>query len=68
MAKKQTGAEKVQSTATPKRRLANAVRLDLSDKDFERLERYAEARGLNKASYARQAVLAQLRKDEEEMR
>jgi hypothetical protein len=66
MAKK-TGAKKVEATATPKRRLGNTVRLDLSDRDFERLERIAELRGLNKASYARMAVLDRLRKDEEEL-
>ena len=63
---KKTGAKKVQATATPKRRFANAVRLDLSDRDYERLERVAEERGLNKSSYARMAVLAQIRRDESE--
>ena len=38
MAKK-TGTKKMPATAAPKRRFANAVRLDLSDRDFERLER-----------------------------
>jgi hypothetical protein len=66
MAKK-TGAKKMRAAATPKRRLANAVRLDLSDKDYQRLERVTEERGLNKSSYARMAVLAQLRRDEEEL-
>ena len=64
---KKTGAKKMPATPTPKRRLANAVRLDLSDKDYERLERVTEERGLNKAGYARMAVLAQLRRDEEEL-
>src|SRR5262249_43832760 len=64
---KKTGAKKMQTAAKPKRRLANAVRLDLSDKDYERLERVAEERGLNKSSYARMAVVAQIRRDEEEL-
>jgi hypothetical protein len=34
--------------------------------DYERLERCARARGLTKASYARQAVLSQVRRDEAE--
>jgi predicted DNA-binding protein len=62
---KKAGAKKMPARATPKRRLANAVRLDLSDRDFERLERVAEERGLNKASYARMAVLAHIKQDEE---
>jgi hypothetical protein len=66
MAGKQ-GAKKVAATKTPKRRLANAVRLDLSDKDYQRLDRVTEFKGLNKASYSRMAVLERLRKDEEEM-
>jgi hypothetical protein len=66
MAKK-AGEKKVEATASPKRRLGNAVRLDLSDKDYERLERVAELRGLNKAAYSRMAVLDRLRKDEEEL-
>jgi hypothetical protein len=67
MARKATGAKKVGATTSPKRRLGNAVRLDLSDKDYERLDRVAEFKGLNKASYSRMAVLERLRKDEEEM-
>ncbi len=42
------------------------VRFDLTEKDHERLEPVATEKGLNMASYARMAVLAQLRKDEEE--
>jgi hypothetical protein len=64
-----TGAKKMPAVATPKatpkRRLAIAVRLDLSDWDYERLERVAEERGLNKSSYARMAVLAYIKQDEE---
>jgi hypothetical protein len=66
MGRKTMGAKKVGATATPGRRLAKAVRLDLTEKDHERLERVATEKGLNMASYARMAVLAQLRKDEEE--
>jgi hypothetical protein len=65
MAKKPSGAKKLETTATPVRRLSKAVRLDLSPKDHERLERCAEARGLNLASYARMAVLALVKADEE---
>jgi hypothetical protein len=43
---------------------ARPVRLDLSGADHKRLERCAKARGLNKASYARQAVLEKIRADE----
>jgi hypothetical protein len=63
---KKTGAKRMQTAVKPKRRLANAVRLDLSDKDYERLERVAEERGLNKSSYARMAVLAYIKQDEED--
>jgi hypothetical protein len=40
------------------------VRLDLSPEDHARLQRCAKARGLNMASYARQAVLTAIRDDE----
>ncbi|WP_165076098.1 hypothetical protein [Paludisphaera rhizosphaerae] len=40
------------------------VRLDLKPEDYERLERQAEKRGLNKASYARMIVLERLSADE----
>jgi hypothetical protein len=62
---KKSGAKKVQTTTTPVRKLPKAVRLDISEKDHERLERCAEARGLNLASYARQALLARIKADEE---
>jgi hypothetical protein len=65
MAKKATGAKKVEATAAPRRRTGKAVRLDLSTKDHDRLERAAEDRGLTKASYARMAVLALIKQDEE---
>src|SRR3954465_2141759 len=37
------------------------VRLDLSPDDHERLERAAKSKGLNKASFARMAVLAMIK-------
>jgi len=60
MAKKRV--PKMQAT-TPER-TGRAVRLDLQPADFERLERQATKRGLNKASYARMAVLERIRDDE----
>jgi hypothetical protein len=66
MAKKTTGAQTVNAAASPARkRTGKAVRLDLSAKDHDRLERAAEAKGLSKASYARMAVLDRLWQDEE---
>jgi hypothetical protein len=64
MAKKTTGATKVTATATRKRS-GKAVRLDLSPRDHDRLEKAAEERGLSKSSYARMAVLALIKQDEE---
>jgi hypothetical protein len=63
MAKK-TGAKKVVVT---KPRKGKPVRLDMVAEDYERLERCARHRGLNLASYARMAVLALIRRDEDEM-
>ena len=63
MAKK-TGTKKMPATAR-RRRFANAVRLDLSDRHFERLECVADDRGLTKSSYARMAVIALIKQDEE---
>ncbi len=40
------------------------VRLELGDADHVRLAAVAKARGLSKASYARQAVLVAIRADE----
>jgi hypothetical protein len=66
MAKKAIGAKQVEATASPTRkRSGKAVRLDLSPKDHDRLERAAEERGLSKSSYARMAVLALIKQDEE---
>jgi hypothetical protein len=52
------------STAAQAVRTVRPVRLDLTDADHERLERAAREKGLNKASYARMAVLERLRSDE----
>jgi hypothetical protein len=66
MAKKATGAKKVNAVASPTRkRTGKAVRLDLSPKDHDRLDRAAERKGLSKASYARMAVLDRLEQEEE---
>lgn len=60
MAKKQ--AKKVQTVQDEK--ATRPVRLDLPVSDVERLEKVARARGLNKAAYARQAVLEKIKEDE----
>ena len=52
------------STTAQAVKIVRPVRLDLTDNDHERLERLARERGLNKASYARQAVLERMRADE----
>jgi hypothetical protein len=54
--------------AVKKEAKVSAVRLDLSAGDHERLERCAGERGLSKAAYARQAVLARIKADEREGR
>jgi hypothetical protein len=64
MAKKVTGAKKVQATAKPRGRSGVAVRLDLSEADHERLDRQARKRGLSKASYARMVILEKLNKED----
>ncbi len=62
---KQKQVSKMQTTeAKSGVRSGKAVRLDLKPEDFERLERQAQKRGLNKASYARMAVLERLEDDE----
>lgn len=60
MAKKKD--PKVQATADD--RMTKPVRLDLSEADFERLEKCAKEKGLTKASYARMAVLKEIKIDE----
>ena len=62
-AKKQDA--KMQKGSKGGARVGKAVRLDLKPEDFERLEKQAEKRGLNKASYARMAVLERIEADEE---
>jgi hypothetical protein len=42
------------------------IRLEMSESDHARIKRAADARGLSKAAYARQAVLQQIRRDEQE--
>ena len=54
---KKANAEESQRSGRP-------VRLDLPEDDHERLEKCARKCGLNKASYARMAVLERLRTDE----
>jgi hypothetical protein len=66
MAKKTTATKRMNVVATPtRRRTGKAVRLDLSPKDHDRLEKVAEERGLSKSSYARMAVLSLIKQDEE---
>jgi hypothetical protein len=55
---------KAKMNAVQTEKAARPVRLDLSETDHERLERCARERGLNKASYARQAVLEKIKADE----
>jgi hypothetical protein len=50
--------------ATAEKPALKAVRLQLPESDHERLERCARERGLNLASYARQAVLEKIKADE----
>ena len=64
MAKAKTKKGASRMTAVQTERAVRPVRLDLSETDHERLERLARERGLNKASYARQAVLERMRADE----
>jgi hypothetical protein len=66
MAKKTSGAKPMPATASlSRKRSGRAVRLDLSPKDHDRLERAAEDRGLSKSWYARMAVPALIKQDEE---
>ena len=62
MAKKKAGGKKVE--AVEEERAVKAVRLELAPEDYDRLERCAKRRGLNKASYSRMAVLALIERDE----
>ena len=45
-------------------KIVKAVRLDLSPVDHKRLEDCAREKGLNKAAYARMAVLDRIKADE----
>jgi hypothetical protein len=62
MAKTKKGGARMNAVETA--RTARPVRLDLPDADHERLEKVAKEKGLNKASYARMAVLERLKADE----
>jgi hypothetical protein len=64
MAKAKTKKGAKHMSAVQAEKAVKPVRLDLSEADHERLERLARERGLNKASYARQAVLERMRADE----
>jgi hypothetical protein len=64
MAKK--GAKNV--IATREEKSAKAVRLELPLSDYQRLERHARKLGLNRASFARMAVLRVLDQTDEEER
>jgi predicted HicB family RNase H-like nuclease len=65
MAKKLAGSKQAEPGTPSRKRTGKAVRLDLSPKDHERLERASAERGLSKSSYARMAVLALIKQDEE---
>lgn len=66
MAKKRTPVEgdKMPATAKPQRSRAKSVRLDLSDREHERLQEAADRLGLSMASCARMAVLSWLQDQE----
>jgi hypothetical protein len=63
MAKAKAGAKKRPATASEMRH----ARIELTDQDYERLKRVAKANGLGVAGYVRQAVLKQVRRDEDEI-
>ena len=65
MAKKQAGKKTV-STSVKQAKTTKPVRLDLSPGDYERLDRCAREHGLTKSSYARRAVLKEIKADERE--
>lgn len=64
MAKRKNGDKKM--PATTEREIRHA-RLELPDEDYERLKGVAKSLGLGVAAYIRQAVMRQIRRDEEEM-
>jgi hypothetical protein len=51
-------------SAVQEKKVVKPVRLELSEADHRRLERAADVKGLNKASYARMAVLDRIKADE----
>ena len=61
MAKKKAGPK---VNAVQDKKVVKPVRLELSEADHVRLERCADGKGLNKASYARMAVLDRIKADE----
>jgi predicted DNA-binding protein len=64
MAKKKPGEPKMPATAE---KVIRHARIELPDEEYERLRSVAKALGLGVAAYIRQAVMRQLRRDEEEM-
>jgi hypothetical protein len=61
------GKQRAQKVITTQHvRAGRPVRLDLTEADHKRMERLATERGLSKASYARMAVLRQMKTDEAE--
>jgi predicted DNA-binding protein len=64
MAKRKAGARKM---ATTTERVIRHARLELPDEDYERLKAVARSLGLGVAAYIRQALMRQIRKDEEEL-
>jgi hypothetical protein len=60
--------KKAPKVTTTKTRAGIAVRLELKQDDFDRLQRRADAIGLTKASYARMAVMERIKADEEKER
>jgi hypothetical protein len=63
MTRKKSGEKKMPAVAKEMRH----ARIELPDDDYERLKRVANANGLGVAAYIRQAVLRQVRRDEDEI-
>jgi hypothetical protein len=66
MAKRQEKKVIATKSQAKRPRTAVAVRLDMTPRDAERLERCARAKGLSRASYARMATLERIKADEED--
>jgi predicted DNA-binding protein len=64
MAKKRAGERKMPATAE---KVIRHARIELPDEEYERLKSVSKSLGLAVAAYIRQAVMRQLRRDEEEM-